>query len=140
VVSGGRAGISLDRGRLARSVPVSTLRSWVVSKALASHGGQRRSLPVIRFPKGQKRFLSFTNLVEVHVLAVIRRKRAHGLDAIRRTLPKKVGQGRARTRNAEIVSAVPRQLNDLGPNGATFAEVLRIQPDTRPASSERSAQ
>jgi uncharacterized protein (DUF433 family) len=67
-------------------VPVSTLRSWVIGRPFLSRGGQRRSLPVIRLPQGQKRFLSFTNLVEVHVLAVMRRKRALGLDAIRRAV------------------------------------------------------
>ena len=47
---------------------------------------QRWSQSVIRLPKGQKQFLSFTNLVEVHVLAAMRRKHAFGLDAIRRAV------------------------------------------------------
>jgi predicted nuclease of restriction endonuclease-like (RecB) superfamily len=40
--------------------------------------------------------------------------------------PKKVGPARARTRQVEIVSAVPRQLSDLGPNDGKFAEVLAL--------------
>ncbi|MGA3124776.1 MAG: DUF433 domain-containing protein, partial [Polyangiaceae bacterium] len=48
--------------------------------------GQRWSPAVIRLPKGQRRFLSFTNLVEVHLLAAMRRKHALKLDAIRKAV------------------------------------------------------
>jgi uncharacterized protein (DUF433 family) len=37
-------------------------------------------------PKGERRFLSFTNLVEVHVLAAMRRKHALKLEAIRKAV------------------------------------------------------
>jgi uncharacterized protein (DUF433 family) len=67
-------------------VPKSTLRSWVLGRPFPSRGGQRWSQPVIRLPKGQRQFLSFPNLVEVHVLAAMRRKHALGLDAIRRAV------------------------------------------------------
>jgi uncharacterized protein (DUF433 family) len=71
---------------LLTGVPLSTLRSWVLGRPFPSRSGQRWSQPVIRLPKGQKQFLSFTNLVEVHVLAAMRRKHALGLDAIRRAV------------------------------------------------------
>ena len=67
-------------------VPVSTLRSWVLGRQFPARGGQRWSQPVVRLPKGERRFLSFTNLVEVHLLAAMRRKHALGLDAIRRAV------------------------------------------------------
>lgn len=67
-------------------VPISTLRSWVLGRPFPSRDGQRWSQPVIRLPKGERHFLSFTNLVEVHVLAAMRRKHAVGLDAIRRAV------------------------------------------------------
>jgi uncharacterized protein (DUF433 family) len=37
-------------------------------------------------PKGERRFLSFTNLVEVHVLAAMRRKHALKLEVIRKAV------------------------------------------------------
>jgi uncharacterized protein (DUF433 family) len=77
---------SLAETGLLAGVPRSTLRSWVLGRPFPSGNGQRWSQPVIRLPKGQKQFLSFTNLVEVHVLAAMRRKHALGLDAIRRAV------------------------------------------------------
>jgi uncharacterized protein (DUF433 family) len=67
-------------------VPTSTLRSWVVGRPFPARTGQRWSPAVIRLPKGQRRFLSFTNLVEVHLLAAMRRKHALKLDAIRKAV------------------------------------------------------
>jgi uncharacterized protein (DUF433 family) len=71
---------------LLTGVPLSTLRSWVLGRPFPSRSGQRWSQPVVRLPKGQKQFLSFTNLVEAHVLAAMRRKHALDLDAIRRAV------------------------------------------------------
>jgi uncharacterized protein (DUF433 family) len=67
-------------------VPISTLRSWVVGRPFPVRGGRRWSQPIIRLPKGEGGFLSFTNLVEVHVLAAMRRKHALSLDAIRKAV------------------------------------------------------
>ena len=67
-------------------VPESTLRAWVVGRPFPARTGRRWSQPVIRRPKSDPRFLSFTNLVEVHVLAAMRRKHAVSLDAIRKSV------------------------------------------------------
>lgn len=67
-------------------VPISTLRAWVLGRRFPSQRGPRWSPPVIRLPKGGQSFLSFTNLVELHVLAAMRRKHALGLEAIRRAV------------------------------------------------------
>lgn len=67
-------------------VPISTLRSWVRGRPFPSQNGQSWSQPVIRLPKGEKLHLSFTNLVEVHVLAAMRRRHSVSLDAIRRAV------------------------------------------------------
>jgi uncharacterized protein (DUF433 family) len=75
-----------EAGLLVAGVPVSTLRSWSLGRRFPSRGRRRLSMPIIQLPKGQKRFLSFTNLVEVHVLAAMHRKRAIGLDALRRVV------------------------------------------------------
>jgi uncharacterized protein (DUF433 family) len=58
-------------------VPVATLRSWVVGRMYPVSGGARQFEPLISVPEGKPRLLSFTNLVEAHVLAAIRRK--HGV-------------------------------------------------------------
>jgi uncharacterized protein (DUF433 family) len=75
----------VEAGLLA-GVPLSTVRSLVLGRPFPSCGGQRWSPLVIRLPEGQKQFLSFTNLVELHVLAAMRRKHALNLDAIRRAV------------------------------------------------------
>ncbi len=67
-------------------VATSTLRSWVVGRPFPARSGARWSQPVIRLPKGERRFLSFTNLVEVHVLAAMRRKHALKLEVIRKAV------------------------------------------------------
>lgn len=67
-------------------VPTSTLRSWVRGRPFNTRSGVRWSPSIIRLPKGERRFLSFTNLVEVHVLAAMRRKHALELNAIRRAV------------------------------------------------------
>jgi uncharacterized protein (DUF433 family) len=67
-------------------VATSTLRSWLIGRPFRARGGPRWSQAVIRLPKGERRFLSFTNLVEVHVLASMRRKHALQLAAIRKAV------------------------------------------------------
>jgi uncharacterized protein (DUF433 family) len=67
-------------------VATSTLRSWVVGRAFSARSGRRWSQAIVRLPKGERRFLSFTNLVEVHVLAAMRRKYALQLAAIRKAV------------------------------------------------------
>lgn len=63
-------------------VPASTLRSWVHGRSVpTSSGATRRSGAVIR-PAGD-RFLSFTNVVEAHVLAALRREHEIELTNIR---------------------------------------------------------
>ena len=64
-------------------VPVATLRSWVFGRPYHTAGGNRRFEPVIALPDPKQRLLSFTNLVEAHVLAAIRRKHGVTLGNIR---------------------------------------------------------
>jgi uncharacterized protein (DUF433 family) len=51
-----------------------TLRSWVHGRMYPTKVGQRYFEPLVSPPKGKQKLLSFTNLVEAHVLAAIRRK------------------------------------------------------------------
>lgn len=55
-------------------VPVATLRSWVCGRAYPVGSETKRSLPLIRVRRERPLFLTFTNLVEAHVLASMRRK------------------------------------------------------------------
>lgn len=57
-------------------VPMATLRSWVVGRMYPISGGNRHFEPLITVPEGKPLLLSFTNLVEAHVLSAIRK---HGV-------------------------------------------------------------
>src|SRR5580658_591007 len=59
-------------------LPVPTLRSWSV--------GLGKTLPVFKMDDPAKRYLSFMNLIEAHILAGIRRKHGVGLPQVRRAL------------------------------------------------------
>jgi len=59
-------------------LPVPTLRSWSL--------GLGSTAPVFMMDDPEKRFLSFMNLIEAHILAGIRRKHGVGLPQVRRAL------------------------------------------------------
>lgn len=62
----------------------STLRSWVRGRSFPKRGGVGRSPAIIAPPSvDDGAFLSFTNVVEAHVLSGLRRKYELKLDAIR---------------------------------------------------------
>ena len=67
-------------------MPEPTLRSWVKGRDYPVAGGSRRSTGLIRLDDPRKRYLSFFNLVEAHVLAAIRRKHGVHLSNVRRAL------------------------------------------------------
>lgn len=52
-------------------VPLATLRSWVAGRRYPTSLGEGHFEPVITVPEGKPLLLSFTNLVEAHVLAAI---------------------------------------------------------------------
>ncbi|MCD4750346.1 MAG: DUF433 domain-containing protein [Thermoanaerobaculales bacterium] len=64
-------------------VPLATLRSWVAGRKYPKAVGEGHFKPVITAPEGGRPLLlSFTNLVEAHVLAAIR-KHGVALDNVR---------------------------------------------------------
>jgi uncharacterized protein (DUF433 family) len=68
-------------------VPAATLRYWVVGrKGLDKDGTERLPKPLIHIDRGRLRFLSFTNLVEAHVLASMRRKHEISMPEVRKAL------------------------------------------------------
>ena len=58
------------------TVPVATLRSWTRGRTYPTAGGEGLFEPVVTVPDSTNGLLSFTNLVEAHVLAAIRK---HGV-------------------------------------------------------------
>lgn len=53
-------------------IPIATLRSWVVGRPYPKQDGPAYFEPLIRTPDGSEGRLSFSNLVEAHVLRALR--------------------------------------------------------------------
>jgi uncharacterized protein (DUF433 family) len=67
-------------------VPSATLRSWVVGRDYRAGGAVRRSRPLIHLPDTADGRLSFTNLVEAHVLRALRAQHQVPMKHVRRAL------------------------------------------------------
>lgn len=63
-----------DAARIVR-VPAETVRSWVFGRGYATRGGDRHWPALVKPADRDGRRLSFTNLVELHVLSVLRGKK-----------------------------------------------------------------
>jgi uncharacterized protein (DUF433 family) len=74
-----------DAARYLR-MPAGTLRSWVNGRAYATQKGQQQFTPLIQRPGSIHPEISFTNLVEAHVLRVIRESHQIKLDRVRTAL------------------------------------------------------
>lgn len=55
-------------------LPLATLRSWLVGRSYTTSAGRKQIKPIIVRPNIDEPLLSFTNLVEAHVLNAIRRQ------------------------------------------------------------------
>ena len=68
-------------------IPATTLRSWVLGRSCSTKTGVCRAAGLIKLPAANKGgFLSFTNLVEVHVLAAMRREHELKLETVRNAI------------------------------------------------------
>jgi uncharacterized protein (DUF433 family) len=67
-------------------MPAETLRSWVAGRLYPVGGKSKRSRPLIHLDDPKRQYLSFTNLVEAHVLAAIRRRHGVMLPKVRKAL------------------------------------------------------
>lgn len=76
----------LDEAARSTGVPFNALRSWVAGRHYHTDFGKKQSKPLILRPKGSEGLLSFTNLIEAHVLNAIRRKHAVAMPRIRKAL------------------------------------------------------
>lgn len=70
----------------ATGIPASTLRSWVVGQTYARKRDRGYFEPIIRRPSGDDPRLSFTNLIEAHVLRALRTVHDVALDHIREAI------------------------------------------------------
>jgi uncharacterized protein (DUF433 family) len=67
-------------------IPLVTLRSWLKGRSYATKIGQQNFEPLIQRPDPTLPQLSFTNLVEAHVLRIIRENHQVKLDKVRKAL------------------------------------------------------
>jgi uncharacterized protein (DUF433 family) len=67
-------------------MPIGTLRSWINGRSYATQEGQQQIAPLIQRPDPTQSELSFANLVEAHVLRVIRETHKIKLDRVRQAL------------------------------------------------------
>lgn len=67
-------------------MPEATLRSWLIGRSYPVAGQSKRSRLLIHLDDPQKRYLSFINLVEAHVVAAIRRRHGVKLPKVRAAL------------------------------------------------------
>jgi uncharacterized protein (DUF433 family) len=74
-----------DAARYLR-IPVGTLRSWLHGRSYSTKTGQQAFEPLIQRPAPAVPQLSFTNLVEAHVLRIIRETHQVKLDKVRKAL------------------------------------------------------
>ncbi|QFZ91273.2 DUF433 domain-containing protein [Synechococcus elongatus] len=74
-----------DAARYLR-IPAVTLRSWLKGRSYATQNGQQAFEPLIQRPDQGSPQLSFTNLVEAHVLRIIRETHQVKLDKVRKAL------------------------------------------------------
>ena len=67
-------------------IPAPTLRTWVTGRSYPTKTGVKQSTPLILRPDSNYGQLSFTNLVEAHMLRVIRTVHNVPLDKVRKAL------------------------------------------------------
>ena len=67
-------------------LPLATLHSWVVERSYPTAKGVGRFQPLIHPPSRKPPVLSFTNLIEAHVLRELRSEHGVWLEAVRQAL------------------------------------------------------
>lgn len=67
-------------------IPFATLRSWVIGRPYPKQGGQAYFEPLIRTPDGAIGRLSFSNLIEAHILRALRTRHEVRIKHVRAAL------------------------------------------------------
>lgn len=80
------AAYSLTEAARYVKVPAATLRSWVIGRAYPRGEGVAQFKPLIHPPAAQPPMLSFSNLVEAHVLRALRTEHGISLKDLREAL------------------------------------------------------
>lgn len=80
------AAYSLSEASRYLLIPPATLRSWVVGRKYPTEAGPKFFRPIIQLPGEIRAGLSFSNLVEAHVLDAIRRHHQVPLNKIREAI------------------------------------------------------
>ncbi len=65
------------------NIPLPTLKTWLNGRKYPTNAGNKYFLPIIQRPNSQNSQLSFTNLIEAHILRVIRTIHNIQLDKVR---------------------------------------------------------
>jgi uncharacterized protein (DUF433 family) len=65
------------------NIPLPTIRTWLNGRKYDTKQGKREFLPLIQRPSAKMSQLSFTNLIEAHILRVIRTIHNISLDKVR---------------------------------------------------------
>jgi uncharacterized protein (DUF433 family) len=74
-----------EAARYVRVAPA-TLRSWVVGRTYPRQGGTGRFLPLIKPADPRSSLLSFSNLIEAHLLRALRTEHGVSISAVRKAL------------------------------------------------------
>src|SRR5256884_6186016 len=67
-------------------IPLATLRSWILGRSYPIKSGTRRFKSIFYLPDKNRHLLSFTNLIEAHVLNALRKEHRIDLKKVRRAL------------------------------------------------------
>jgi uncharacterized protein (DUF433 family) len=67
-------------------LPIATLRSWVLGRHYQTAGGRSQFPPLIRLASRRPPLLSFSNLIEAHVLRSLRAEHAVSIKDVRKAL------------------------------------------------------
>jgi hypothetical protein len=67
-------------------IPLATLRSWTVGRKYRTRDGSASFEPLIQLPEPSEARLSFSNLVEAHVLRALRTRHDVSMRAVRQAL------------------------------------------------------
>src|SRR5215510_2250483 len=67
-------------------LPVATLRAWTLGRPYPTVRGEGHFRPIIRPASGKPLLLSFSNLIEAHVLRALRTEHAVSVKAVRQAV------------------------------------------------------
>jgi len=81
-----QAAYSLAEAARYLKLPVATLRSWVIGRGYRTASGVEQFRPLIHPPQRRPPLLSFSNLIEAHVLRSLRTDHGVSVQALRRAL------------------------------------------------------